>query len=288
MTTLSNWTRLTPVVIFTTCLYTLCGLGITLTLPLSQDYSWFVWHRLIIAISLIPLGVVALFTHHIAFLALFGFAIGKISQVLWHRKIAKLIFLLVVIANSLVGLGLGMIRPPVTEAKAVECEQFISIELRVRKVVFREITSSHSTSFYLFSQDGGQNWKQIAISHSAWECNNLHDNGAVMWFWTSSEVYATQDKGATWHVWKYGQEDQFSFPFDTIDLSFVQYYSDDFRFLDDVEFSDGVNGEMRVFRAPNCYSLIFTNYYTNDSGRTWTNKQNLGDSNVTRSSRGGC
>jgi hypothetical protein len=261
-----NWMCSNLVVIVAMTIYS--AYAIILYLP--SHYSWFELQRNIIAAGEIIVGIIefplrlfslATFSapwQFMAMLAFFyfcvaGFAVGKITQALYRKGwIGRIAILSAFIFNGVIGffmMAWGDIL--VIEKPAQSCENFITEQDGLRIVVFEEAgVLSGNHFFYLFTSNGGNDWKQLMTVRNddpvEPDCNTIGSLGEnFIWVWSSFSVRTTNDGGVSWNAW---------------DWQCCTYGG-----VQDVIFQDQRNGIMTVFPWRSTISELLTR----DGGKTW-------------------
>jgi len=233
----NDWICRNLITIIVLILYT--SYGILVFFP--YYYSWFEFHRSILAFEEIFIGIVELplrlidlgsngtlwyFSAFIAIVYLFivGLGVGLITQaVLKKGRIGKIIVICAILTNGAFGWVLMVLSDiPVRAQISQNCENMISNSLGLRIIAFDEIGfESGSQFFYLITSNGGKNWKQLmttrmddpAIPH----CNVIGSIGDdFLWVWSPYNVRTSQDGGKTWNEWdwkccSYGAVEEVSF-----------------------------------------------------------------------------
>lgn len=154
--------------------------------------------------------LVSLITTSLSFLiiVIIAFSLGWFVKSLWITGwVARLMLMVGVIANSLLGTYLSAIGGLLVEPSYTACENAITDTYRVRVKVYQELAWPKGENlFVLITNNGGNNWQQ-ALYHRRDDpqfdndtlCGNIgHTNAQVYWVWIDDQAAITQNGGKTW------------------------------------------------------------------------------------------
>lgn len=231
------WIRHNQITILTALIYLTFGI---LAYAVPPYYTWFEWHRNLVALGVLtvglaafPIGLLALVPGFslaihtavaIIYFTLTGILTGKVIERLWRKCLAGKIGLGVAfIINLLVGLfALAWGDVLVTENASLGCQNFINAEQGLRIVTFEQDRGLPGAyHFYLFTADGGTTWEQLFVDSSdeisVGDCRTIQSlNRDFIWVWSGYRVHTTHDGGRQWDRWEwecctYGAVRQVSF-----------------------------------------------------------------------------
>ncbi|MCP4538773.1 MAG: hypothetical protein GY832_16690 [Chloroflexi bacterium] len=217
MTKVTKWIQrfIKPPFIITASLVILSGL----TYCLPPRYIFFALERRFLSFAQITLGLASLWMGAITFLPLvlaflvvisFGCAMGLLVQVLWAEGgIGRLVLLVGVIANSLLGACGAAISGTYVEPPYTACENFITEKRWISIEVYTERAWPKGEHFFiLITRDGGNTWQQALYYRrddpqfdNDTLCSNTEGlDEQLYWVWIDGQAAITQDGGETWHT----------------------------------------------------------------------------------------